>query len=133
MSTIDRNRVQGAEPPVPEATDVLIVGAGMAGLAAASVLCATDHCVVVVEKSRGVGNRLATRRIGEATLDFGAQFMTARDPRFKSAIDGWCASGVVRVWDWSTPEHPDRHLRWRGRPAMTGLPKHLARGKQAAR
>ena len=49
------------DPGLPESTDVLIVGAGMAGLTAASVLCRTEHSVLVVEKSRDVGGRVATR------------------------------------------------------------------------
>jgi predicted NAD/FAD-dependent oxidoreductase len=41
----------------------VVVGAGIAGLSAAEVLQARGVTVVVLEKSRGVGGRLATRRI----------------------------------------------------------------------
>ena len=65
--------------------DVLVVGAGMAGLTAASELQQTNLNVLIIDKGRGVGGRLASRRIGPATFDHGAQFMTARDPRFAAA------------------------------------------------
>jgi predicted NAD/FAD-dependent oxidoreductase len=99
----------------------------MAGLAAATELRRAGRSPVIVEKSRGVGGRVATRRIGEATFDFGAQFMTARIPRFSAAVEQWRGSEVVTKWDWSTALHPDAHPRWRGHPTMNALPKHLAR------
>jgi renalase len=60
-------------PDKPQTTDVLIVGAGIAGLAAATDLHAAGRTVLVVDKGRGVGGRLASRRIGAATFDHGAQ------------------------------------------------------------
>jgi predicted NAD/FAD-dependent oxidoreductase len=90
------------------------------------VLHQAEHSLLILEKSRGVGGRVATRRIAAATLDFGAQFMTARDSRFKAAVDYWVDRGVLTEWDWSTRERPDRHPRWRGSPAMTAVPKLLA-------
>ncbi len=59
-----------AAPP-----SVIVVGAGIAGLAAAVRLTAAGVDVTVVDKGRGVGGRLATRRIGDATLDHGAPFV----------------------------------------------------------
>jgi predicted NAD/FAD-dependent oxidoreductase len=107
--------------------DILIVGAGMAGLTAASELKHAGCHVLVIDKGRGVGGRLASRRIEGATFDHGAQFMTARDPRFAAAMDDWLIHGVVEEW-YRSPEGPDEHhLRWRGRPTMTALAKHLAR------
>ena len=52
-----------------------MVGAGMAGLTAAHRLSGVTE-VVILDKGRGVGGRLATRRIGDATIDHGAQFIT---------------------------------------------------------
>lgn len=48
-----------------------IIGAGMAGLAAARRLQEAGHACVVFEKSKGLGGRLATRRIDEFTFDTG--------------------------------------------------------------
>jgi renalase len=112
---------------VQHKTDVLIVGAGMAGLTAASELQQNGHNVIVFDKGRGVGGRLASRRIGLATFDHGAQFMTGRDPRFAAAIDEWRRIGVVEEWYRSPAQGTEGHPRWRGKPAMTAVAKHLAR------
>lgn len=105
-------------------TDILIVGAGMAGLTAGSELQKQGRDILVIDKGRGVGGRLANRRMGKATFDHGAQFMTARDPRFAALIEDWVKKGVAKEWyRGSSDEHP----RWRGKPAMTGIAKDLAR------
>ena len=52
-----------------------IVGAGLSGLAAARELIAGGHEVVVIEKSRGVGGRLAARRIAGTVVDHGAPLL----------------------------------------------------------
>lgn len=55
-----------------------IVGAGICGLSAARTLHAHGHEVVVFEKSRGVGGRVATRRSGEFVWDTGATSIAPR-------------------------------------------------------
>ncbi len=109
-------------------TDVLIIGAGMAGLTAAAELQRAGRRVCVLDKGRGVGGRLASRRIGEATFDHGAQFITTRDPRFVAALEGWRQTGVVAEWCRGFAEHADGHARWRGKPSMNSVAKHLAHG-----
>ena len=99
----------------------------MAGLIAAGDLQQAGHDVLVIEKGRGVGGRLASRRIGLATFDHGAQFMTSRDPRFAAAIEQWLRVGVIEEWYRSTNDESAGHARWRGKPSMTALPKYLAR------
>ncbi len=54
-----------------------MVGAGLAGLAAARELTAAGHEVVVLEKSRGLGGRLASRRLGDTVLDHGSPATSA--------------------------------------------------------
>ena len=109
-------------------TDILIIGAGLAGLSAANDLQQAGHQVLVIDKGRGLGGRLAGRRIGEATFDHGAQFMTAREPRFKAAVADWIAAGVAEEWYSSYPGQPNGHPRYRGVPTMTAVAKHLAIG-----
>ena len=108
--------------------DVLVVGAGMAGLTAATELRERGLRVLVLDKGRGVGGRLATRRIGEATFDHGAQFITTRDGRFAAAVDRWRQAGAVAEWCRGFAGHGDGHPRWRGSPAMSAVAKHLAQG-----
>lgn len=105
-------------------TDILIVGAGLAGLLAAIDLQASGFHPLVVDKGRGVGGRLASRRIGSATFDHGAQFITARTPRFAALLREWQGLGLVTEWYRGTNEE---HIHWRGVPSMTAVPKHLAR------
>lgn len=52
----------------------LIVGAGVSGLTLAREFSARSEAHLVIEKSRGVGGRMATRREGGARFDHGAQF-----------------------------------------------------------
>ncbi len=87
-----------------------VVGAGIAGLSAARELRHRGHDVVVFERAQGPGGRVSTRVIDGidmpksargATLafDHGAQYFTARDPRFQSLVDGWLRERVAARWD----------------------------------
>ena len=117
----------------------LIVGAGLSGLTAARTLSDAGRRVLVLDKGRGVGGRLATRRVevGEATLrfDHGAQYFTARDPDFRAAVEAWQAADVADVWADDFPAAGDRagkahahYPRYRGTDGMAGIAKHLAEG-----
>ena len=55
-------------------TDAIIT-AGVAGLVCARGLFGAHRPVTVFEKSRGLGGRLATRRIGRMAFDHGAQYV----------------------------------------------------------
>ena len=83
--------------------DILIVGAGLSGLMAANSLRGSGLHVMLVDKGRSVGGRLATRRIGPGKADHGAQFFTVRSPKFKSWVDEWLATELVYKWSmgWS--------------------------------
>jgi len=107
-----------------QTTDILIIGAGLAGLLAATDLDASGFYPLVVDKGRGVGGRLASRRIGSATFDHGAQFITARTPRFAALLSEWKGLGLVTEWYRGTNAE---HIYWRGVPSMTAIPKHLAK------
>jgi renalase len=116
----------------------LIIGAGIAGLAAARVLQA--HClnVAVFDKGRGVGGRLATRwsesETGErAFYDHGAQFFTVRDAAFQTQVDDWLARGLVKEWargfaDASGQPQRDGHPRYCAVKGMNSLARDLAQG-----
>ncbi len=78
---------------------VAIIGAGVTGLTAAHALQKAGHHPVVFEKSRGLGGRIATRRIGEdIAFDHGAQYLTARTDDFKSVIEEAVRSGAASRW-----------------------------------
>ncbi len=93
----------------------------MAGLTAASVLQARGWEVVFLDKDRGAGGRMATRRIGESRLDHGAQFFTVRDARFREAAGRWELANWVAAWF-----SEGGHVRYRAVGGMNALAKHLA-------
>jgi predicted NAD/FAD-dependent oxidoreductase len=110
--------------------EVLVIGAGIAGLSCARQLNAHGHLVTVVDKGRGVGGRLATRRLGESAYDTGAQFITARDAEFAAELH---AAGA-RVWSHGFPrlggeEAADGHPRYVMPGGMNRLAKWMVQGK----
>lgn len=111
----------------PQIIDTLIIGSGLAGLSASNHLTAKGFNVVVIDKGRGVGGRLAARRIGDAVFDHGAQFFTARSEQFKTCVNQWIKSGVAEQWYQSYPGQPNGHPRYRGVPTMVSVAKYLAK------
>lgn len=121
--------------------DVAVLGAGLSGLVAARALSEAGARVVVVDKGRGPGGRLATRRItgpgGTARLDHGAQFLTVRSAAFAALVDGW----PLHVWHHGAAQAPsidepadaavaaaDGHPRFAAIGGMTAIARHLAQG-----
>jgi predicted NAD/FAD-dependent oxidoreductase len=111
--------------------DVVIVGAGMAGLTAARELVSAGLRVTVLDKGRSVGGRMATRRIGAARFDHGAQHFSARSDTFSATVDRWITTGIAAVWyQGRSVTQPDRGRESRhvGTNGMRGMPTHLAEG-----
>ncbi|XVJ52032.1 MAG: NAD(P)-binding protein [Vampirovibrio sp.] len=118
--------------------DVLIIGAGVAGLSAARVLEAAGLSVAIVDKGRGLGGRLATRRLGNVSFDHGAQYFTADSLEFQNEVRAWLDAGWIRPWFNELPllEKPAMPAPPRPRyiptgVGMTSLPKMLAHSLQA--
>jgi predicted NAD/FAD-dependent oxidoreductase len=110
----------------------IVVGAGISGLLAARELASAGIRVVVVDKSRGVGGRMSTRRIENIVFDHGAQFVTVRDPVFAGMAEEWSQLGLIAEWShgFPQPSRPvaDGNPRYFVPHGMTALPKHLAAG-----
>ncbi|MFP5372051.1 MAG: NAD(P)/FAD-dependent oxidoreductase [Actinomycetes bacterium] len=89
--------------PLPERAEVVVVGAGLAGLSAAWRLQRAGCDVHVVETSGHAGGRLATERIDGFVVDRGFQVLNTGYPRAADldldALDlGWFERGaLVRV------------------------------------
>ena len=105
-------------------TDILVIGGGMAGLSAATALASTGRRIVVLDKGRGPGGRMATRRVeiagAQAGFDHGAQYFTARDPAFREAVAQWEAEGVAARWPAAGED------AWVGTPGMNACVRHMA-------
>jgi predicted NAD/FAD-dependent oxidoreductase len=125
---------------------ILVIGAGLAGLTAGRRLVELGHQVRVVDKGRQPGGRLATKRVldGDAdrpehaslSFDHGAQYFTVRDPRFGAEVEEWHKARVVQVWHGklaafdSEGREPveDEQTRWVGVPGMNAIARYLADG-----
>ncbi len=96
--------------------DIAIIGAGMAGLACADGLVAAGHRVTIHDKGRRAGGRMTTRRVettqGVASFDIGAQYMTARDARFRARVEAWASAGLAARWPAAGAD------AWVGTPGM---------------
>lgn len=113
-------------------SDIVVVGAGLSGLTAARSLQEKGHNVVVLDKGRGLGGRMATRRISTpdgsiAVFDHGAQFFTVRDQQFQKLVDDWITNGVVREWCRGFVAD-DGHPRYVVNSGMAALTKNIAQG-----
>lgn len=110
---------------------VIIVGAGIAGLVAAHELEAQGISVILLDKSTSTGGRLATRRIGDGVADHGAQFFTVRTNTFQRQVDQWLADDIVTVWSngWTDGSLKrtvgDGHPRYIAKGGMNRLARHI--------
>jgi len=78
--------------------DVIVVGAGIAGLALARELRAQGRAPVVLERARGVGGRCATRRVEAQSVDHGLPYLHGRSQRFLAELDAVPAASVLPGW-----------------------------------
>jgi hypothetical protein len=101
---------------------VLVIGAGVAGLACAGALARAGVAVTVLERGRRVGGRVATCRVASFSFNHGAQFATARGPEFSALLADLRASGRAVVWPGAGEEAP----RLVFLPGMQALPAIMA-------
>ncbi len=66
--------------------DVLILGAGIAGLACARVLAESGQRVCLVEAADRIGGRILTQRHGDQITELGAEFVHGRPPELLALI-----------------------------------------------
>lgn len=121
----------------PFVRSVAVIGAGIAGAACATSLQKAGWDVTLFDKARGVGGRMATRRVdwadglgGNHSIEFdhGAQHFGARHPRFRAVVRRAEAAGRVAEWQ------PRVHAAWPTAvkrncfvplPNMSALARHL--------
>lgn len=98
---------------------IVIIGSGMAGLACARRLAEAGLSPVVLDKGRGIGGRVATRREGDLQFDHGAQYVNAHGVDFAAVLRGLSVAG----WQDGTGR-----IHSVGVPGMSALPKGLGLG-----
>lgn len=78
--------------------DIAVIGAGIAGLVCAQQLTQAGYSVVVVEKSRGLGGRVATRRLYDTRADHGACYLKPKGELLQSFVKSLSQHNIVEVW-----------------------------------
>jgi renalase len=116
--------------------DVIIIGAGVAGLQCARRMLAAGRDVLVVDRADKPGGRCATRVFDGVPADYGALFVHGDDPGFLAAVsavpgervEGWPA----RVNGRGAPCQPDAFAPFETRFAfaegVNAFPRSLAAG-----
>ena len=67
--------------------DVIVIGAGMAGLTAARSLAEAGLKVLVIEAQDRVGGRIWTKHLGDEAIELGAEFVHGRPPELWALIE----------------------------------------------
>lgn len=100
----------------------VVVGAGLAGITCARALVAAGRSVLVLDKGRGLGGRLATRHVTlgaeQVCFDHGAQYLHPSDPDFAQALvaagaRGWAGQDGAKLV---------------GVPGISAVPRVMAQG-----
>jgi renalase len=117
---------------------VLIIGAGISGLAAARALHDAGFTPVVLEKNAEIGGRIATQKIGAALFDCGAQNIKSQNTKLEDYAN--------RVFDkqrifiskpvnlhenncvYPGSSEANAEAKWSCKNGMAALPESLARG-----
>jgi monoamine oxidase len=72
---------------MPTKPDILVIGAGMAGLTAARILADAGRRVTLLEAASRVGGRIHTIREGNEIIELGAEFVHGKSPELWSLIE----------------------------------------------
>ena len=114
-------------------TDVVIIGAGMAGLVCAQQLTQAGYSVLVVEKSRGFGGRVATRRLHNTCADHGACYLKPKGKLMTQFVELLIQRNILQVWNGTFMEKTQNIVssmqpRYVSPTGMSSIAKFLAQG-----
>lgn len=114
---------------------VVVVGAGLAGVACGVELARAGVDVRLLERGHTVGGRMASRRIDGRPVDLGAAYFTVRDPEFAQVVARWRTAGLARPWTTELAvlggDEPGRSpgpVRWAAPGGLRSLVAALAEG-----
>ncbi len=113
---------------VPSAGEVVVIGAGMAGLQCATSLAAKGLAVTVLDKGSRPGGRMATRPLDGHYADYGAQYMESRSNEFRMQLREWQEEGLARLWGFGFEgeDQPSGLARYLVEGGINQLPAHMA-------
>ncbi|WP_115717392.1 NAD(P)/FAD-dependent oxidoreductase [Gallaecimonas mangrovi] len=112
---------------------IAIIGAGLSGITAARILQGHGLTPTIFEKRAVTGGRMSSRHSQWGCVDMGAQYFTARHPRFIDELGNWIAQGIAAEWAVS-PYHlsssqrlhaQDVVQRYVGTPQMSAITNFL--------
>lgn len=119
---------------------VVVVGAGISGIAAARALTARGTPVVVLDRGRRLGGRMASKRVDGRVVDTGASYFTVSDDGFGAVVERWRSRGVARPWTDTLVVSHDGELepkpgpvRWSAPGGLRSLVEDLAKGLDVRR
>ncbi|QFZ24111.1 FAD-dependent oxidoreductase [Saccharothrix syringae] len=114
---------------------VVVVGAGIAGVACARALVDAGADVTVLERAHTCGGRMATKRYDGRRADIGAGYFTTSDPRFAAVAQRWRRAGLAREWTDTLAVHSREGtssttgpVRWAAAGGLRSLVEDLATG-----
>ncbi len=117
--------------------DTLIIGTGIAGLTCAQELVRSGQFPTLIDKSKGLGGRLATRRLNHTHADHGVCYLKPKSEQFQNWIDALVQDGILRIWTDRihqldrnfTLQSPSKLAPCYASPqGATAIAKHLAKG-----
>lgn len=115
---------------------VVVVGAGISGVACARELHEAGVAVRLLDRGRRLGGRMASRRFEGRPADIGASYLTVEDDDFAAVVEGWRERGLARPWTdtfgvlapGEEPEVKSGPLRWGAPGGIRSLVESLAEG-----
>ncbi len=115
--------------------DIAIIGAGISGLVCAQQLTQAGYKVVVVEKSRGLGGRVATRRLHNTLADHGASYLEPNGV-LQQLVQVLSDRHLLQVWtdtvyEWSPQQQLQSSIptpRYVAPTGMSAIAKFFATG-----
>jgi renalase len=114
---------------------VLVVGGGISGISAARELQRAGRSVIVCDRGRRLGGRMASPTVEGRPVDIGASYFTVSDPAFTAVVEDWRYRGLAREWTETFAVHgnPEKSstagpMRWAAPRGLRSLVEDLATG-----
>ncbi len=128
----ERNTASETNPKVDGVLDYVVIGAGIAGLTAASCLNKVGKAVAVFEKARGTGGRLSSKRVANTSatdsdtfmaFDLGSASLVAGSTDFAEVLEAWHQRGAVALWFKDNSEQ----IHYVGTPRNSAVTRYLSK------